>query len=183
MQILALPVYLWLFMGRQLANLNIAEQLVPVFLGLILLPLALAWLTEWASARSAGVTRFIQGSAWWSVPLLALVIFMIAVSQSGVVLEAGSLLWRVLVVFVLFLVAAAVVGQWLATLFGLVAASGRTLVFSLGTRNSFVVLPLALALPDVLAMAVVVIVFQSLVELFGMMAYLKWVPGWFESGQ
>jgi len=37
-------------------------------------------------------------------------------------------------------------------------------------------LPIALALPDYLAAAVVVIVFQSLVELFGIVAYLKWVP-------
>jgi ACR3 family arsenite efflux pump ArsB len=50
------------------------------------------------------------------------------------------------------------------------------LIFSFGTRNSFVVLPLAIALPEVWVAAVVVIVFQSLVELFGMVAYLKWVP-------
>lgn len=51
------------------------------------------------------------------------------------------------------------------------------LTFSFGTRNSFVVLPIALALPEAWQTAVVVIVFQSLVELFGMVAYLRWVPG------
>jgi ACR3 family arsenite efflux pump ArsB len=39
-----------------------------------------------------------------------------------------------------------------------------------------VVLPIALALPPSWEAAVVVIVFQSLVELFGMIAYLWWVP-------
>ena len=39
------------------------------------------------------------------------------------------------------------------------------------------VLPIALALPEAWQAAVVVIVFQSLVELFGMVAYLSWVPG------
>ncbi len=55
-------------------------------------------------------------------------------------------------------------------------SQGRVLVFSLGTRNSFVVLPLAIALPSSFDLAVVAIVFQSLVELFGMVAYLWWVP-------
>ena len=183
MQILALPFYLWLFMGEQLASLDIAEQLLPAFLSLILLPLLLAWLTEWLSTKRKRLSRFVQGLSWWPLPLLALVLFMVAVSQSNLVLEAGPVLWRVLVLFVLFLAAAAIVGRWLTRAFGLEASSGRTLVFSLGTRNSFVVLPLALALPDVWAMAVVVVVFQSLVELFGMMAYLKWVPRWFERGR
>jgi len=40
-----------------------------------------------------------------------------------------------------------------------------------------VVLPLALSIPEAWAAAVVVIVVQSLVELFGMMLYLRWVPG------
>ena len=49
-------------------------------------------------------------------------------------------------------------------------------MFSLGTRNSFVVLPLALALPPEWRLAIVVIVFQSLVELLGVLVYLKAVP-------
>jgi arsenite transporter len=54
----------------------------------------------------------------------------------------------------------------------------RTLVFSLGTRNSFVVLPFALALPGSWDIAVVVIVLQSVIELWGMVAYLWVVPRW-----
>ena len=64
----------------------------------------------------------------------------------------------------------------LGQIFRLPAESGRTLAFSFATRNSFVVLPLALALPASFEIAVVVIVFQSLVELFGMMFYLWWLP-------
>ncbi len=37
-------------------------------------------------------------------------------------------------------------------------------------------LPIALALPPGLELAVVVVVFQSLVELVGMALYLWWVP-------
>lgn len=53
---------------------------------------------------------------------------------------------------------------------------GRVLAFSFGTRNSFVVLPLALALPPSSDLAVVTIVFQSLVELLGVGVYLWWIP-------
>lgn len=52
----------------------------------------------------------------------------------------------------------------------------RVLAFSFGTRNSFVVLPLALALPAGWELAALVIVLQSLVELLGMAVYLVLVP-------
>lgn len=41
---------------------------------------------------------------------------------------------------------------------------------------SFVVLPFALALPADWETTVVVVVFQPLVELFGMVVYLWWLP-------
>ncbi len=83
---------------------------------------------------------------------------------------------QVSAVFVAYLILAAVGGVVLGRLFGLAPSATRALVFSLGTRNSFVVLPLALALPAAWQSATVVIVFQSLVELFGMVAYLWAVP-------
>jgi hypothetical protein len=53
------------------------------------------------------------------------------------------------------------------------------LTFSLETRNSFVVLPFALASPESRESTVVVIVGQSLVELFGMVLYLWWLPHYY----
>ena len=52
----------------------------------------------------------------------------------------------------------------------------RAIVFTGATRNSLVVLPLALALPDDLAVAAVVVVTQTLVEVLGMVAYVRVVP-------
>lgn len=80
-------------------------------------------------------------------------------------------------VFVLYLLAAAAVGKLInRAAAGLEARVGRTLTFSLGTRNSFVVLPLALFLPDAWSLVALVVVLQSMVELFGMVAYVRWVP-------
>jgi ACR3 family arsenite transporter len=51
-------------------------------------------------------------------------------------------------------------------------------IFSTGTRNSFVVLPLALALPPEWNLAVAVIVIQAFVEMLGMLTFIRVVPGW-----
>ena len=110
------------------------------------------------------------------VPLLAAVLLLIAATQVASMEGIRGVLLQVLPLFVGYLVLAALLGRTLGRLFGLAPPAARTLTFSLGTRNSFVVLPIALALPQDWQAAVVV-VFQSLVELFGMVAFLRLVPG------
>lgn len=78
-------------------------------------------------------------------------------------------------VFVACLVAAALACAALARLFRLKPPATRALIFSLGTRNSFLVRPIALALAPRWQTATIV-VFLSLVELFGIVAYLWVVP-------
>ena len=64
-----------------------------------------------------------------------------------------------------------------AALSALPVASARAAVFSATARNSLVVLPLALALPEPLAAtASAVVVTQTLVEVVGMVIYLRAVP-------
>ncbi|MDR7423268.1 MAG: bile acid:sodium symporter [Armatimonadota bacterium] len=175
-QIALLPLYLWLFTGETFSDILAAGRIVRVFVALIVLPLLAAWLTErWAEHRTerAGLVGRL---GWLPVPLLTLVVFLLAASQVHTVFGALPVLGHVLGVFLGFLVAAAVIGTATARLFALPPAASRTLMFSFGTRNSFVVLPLALALPAPWQAAAVVIVFQSLVELFGMVAYLWVVP-------
>lgn len=175
-QLCLLPVFLWLFMGDAFLELLAADRITLVFVSLIVLPLLAAWATErWAERRPHG-HKLVGRIGWLPVPLLAIVVFLIAASQIQAVFGALPVLGQVLGVFVAFLAAAALTGLVLARLFGLPAASGSALVFSLGTRNSFVVLPLALALAPQWQTATIVIVFQSLVELFGMVAYLWLVP-------
>ncbi|MGC5411681.1 arsenic resistance protein, partial [Streptomyces sp. DT225] len=67
-------------------------------------------------------------------------------------------------------------GKAVARLFRLDASAGRAIVFTGATRNSLVVLPLALALPDDLAITPVVVVTQTLVEVLGMVVYVRLVP-------
>lgn len=177
LQLLLLPAYLWLMLpaGDFSTALN-TEDLLPAALALIGLPLVAAALTErWVEAK-AQRNPWRGRLGWWPVPLLALVVFLIAGAQVGAVLDAGPVLLTVLPVFVAFLLVTALLARGLTAWLQLPMDAGRTLAFSLGTRNSFVVLPFALALPAGWATAVVVIVFQSLVELFGMVFYLWWLP-------
>lgn len=176
LQIALLPVFLWLFMGEAFLDLLAADRIAVVFATLILLPLAAAFGVErWAlgHANRAGIVARL---GWLPVPLLAVVVFLIAASQVAAVRDALPVLAQVAGIFVAYLIAAAFLGAALGRMTGLPAAGQRTLIFSLGTRNSFVVLPLALALGADWHTVAVVIVFQSLVELFGMVVYLWVVP-------
>ena len=175
-QLILLPIYIWLFMGNIVIELALGSHLLPAFFGLIVTPLILAWLTERLTEKYQQAQALVHWLGWLPVPLLALVVFLIAGSQVSLVIDNGALLWSTLVVFTLYLVVAAIVGKGLSGLFSLLPPVGRTLTFSLATRNSFVMLPLALSLPEPWRAAVVVIVFQSLVELFGMIVFLRWLP-------
>lgn len=176
-QIMALPAYLWWFLGNDWLRVAMTGHLLTAFTGLILAPLVLAWLTERLASSHLNARRLVHGLGFLPVPLLAVVVFVIAASQVNQVAGMTGVLLQVLLIFLAYLLFAALLGRALGRWFGLDPAAARTLTFSFGTRNSFVVLPIALALPEAWQVAVVVIVFQSLVELFGMVAYLKWVPG------
>lgn len=176
-QIVLLPLYLWLFMGDGLAVTISAGRMAAAFLAIIVVPLVLAGLTErWAEREVGHGERLIQRLGALPVPLLALVVFLIAGSQVEAVLGSLELIGDVLVAFVAFLAGSAVCGVVLGRAFSLPPDQARTLLFSFSTRNSFVVLPLALALPAGWEAAALVIVFQSLVELFGMLLFLWLVP-------
>lgn len=175
LQLLLLPLYLWWLARAELAAGFAPEQLLPA-LTVVLVPLALAALSErWIEARAErAVWR--ERLAWWPVPLLAVVVFLIAGAQVGAVRAAAWLMPVVVPLFIGYLLVAALIAKGLAAALKLPADQGRTLAFSLGTRNSFVVLPFALALPPGWETVAVVIVAQSLVELFGMLVYLWWLP-------
>ncbi|VFR34821.1 Arsenical-resistance protein ACR3 [plant metagenome] len=176
MQMVLLPLYLWLFMGADFMKIVSAGHMLGVFGVVIILPMALAYLTErWAEAqppRAALIARL----GWFPVPLLAIVLALIAASQVEAVLGSLPVLGSILAACLVFLLGSATCGVGLSKAFRLPTAQGRTLLFSFATRNSFVVLPFALALPSGWELAAIVVVFQSLIELFGMLAFLWLVP-------
>ena len=175
LQLVLLPGYLWV-MGdaTTLVSVNLAT-LAPALL-VVTVPLAGAALAQRYMQTHPRAGSLGDALAWAPVPLLGVVVFLIAGAQVGAVWQGLQVLPLVVPVFVVFLLAAALAAKALAHALALPATHGRTLAFSLGTRNSFVVLPFALALPAGWEATAVVIVVQSLVELVGMVAFLWWVP-------
>jgi len=178
LQLALLPVYLWAMADAgSLAQWD--SRALWAALLLVLVPLALAALGERWIKHIPGAVATRERLAWWPVPLLALVVFLIAGAQVGTLLDAWSAVSAAVPVFVVFLVVAPMLAKGIARFYRLPAAQGRTLAFSFGTRNSFVVLPIALALPVGWEVVAMVIVAQSLVELFGMVVYVWFAPALF----
>ncbi|MFJ9126651.1 arsenic resistance protein [Streptomyces sp. NPDC102340] len=175
-QMVLLPGYLYLFMGAGLSDLVAAGPFVEAFLTLIVVPLALAWLTQaWAARRPAG-QRFTDSVGITMVPLMAATLLTVVASQIPKLDDNLGDVARVVPFYVLFLLVMALAGRAVARLYRLDVPSGRAVVFTGATRNSLVVLPLALSLPDPLAVAAVVVVTQTLVEVVGMVVYVRAVP-------
>ncbi len=177
-QMVLLPLYLLLFLGSGLSDVVEAGPFAEAFVLLIVIPLALAWLTQaWAARRRAGQrTADALGTAM--VPLMCATLFAVVASQVPRLRAGGGLgdVGAVVPFYVAFLVVMAFAGVAVARAFRLAPRDGRAIVFTGATRNSLVVLPLALALPDDLAVAAVVVVTQTLVEVVGMVVYVRAVP-------
>ncbi|GHE39800.1 arsenic resistance protein [Streptomyces cellulosae] len=175
-QMVLLPGFLFLFMGSGLAEVVDVGPFVEAFVLLIVIPLALAWLTQvWAARRVAG-QKVADAMGTTMVPLMAATLLTVVASQVPKLNDSLTDVARVVPFYVLFLVVMAFAGLAVARLFRLDVPASRAIVFTGATRNSLVVLPLALALPDALAIAAAVVVTQTLVEVVGMVIYVRAVP-------
>lgn len=177
-QLLLLPVYFRLFIGPEVAEFIAAGPFVEAFVFIIALPLTVAWGTEVAGERSAAGTRWQAAMGWLPVPLLGLTLFVVVASQLPRVLASVERIAAVVPVYVAFLVVMPLFGRVAAGILGFHAGMGRALVFTSVTRNSLVVLPLAVALPAGYELAPAVVVTQTLVELTGMVILTRVVPAW-----
>lgn len=175
-QLALLPVYLWLFMGSEVADIVEPGPFMEAFGLLIVLPLTLAWATEAWAARSLAGARVKAAVDLTPVALLALTLLVVAASQFPRVRDDIERVAGVLPIYVAFLLLMLVVGRATGRALGFNVAAGRALIFTGATRNSLVVLPLALALGDEYALTAAVIVTQTLVEMLGMVAYVRVVP-------
>lgn len=176
-QLLLLPLYLWLFIGEEMIGIVQIGPFLEAFLLLIVVPLLLALLTQWWGRKKTTGAKALDITAWLPVPFMALVLLVVVASQIGKVYSDFGLIVRVIPIYVLFLIITPFVSRFIVYMFKLDKGAGRTLIFSVGIRNSLVVLPLALALPgDWATLTAAVIVTQTIVELIGALFYIKAVP-------
>ncbi len=175
-QILLLPLYLWLFLGSDTGELLRPGPFLEAFLWLIVAPLVLAWLTELWAKRHVGGARFTDAMAWAPVHLLALTLILVVGAEVPRIRNALGDVVGVVPIYLAYVVAAPVTGLAVARLFALDVGASRALVFSASTRTSLVVLPLALAAPFGSGLVAAIVVTQTLVELLAELAYIWLVP-------
>ena len=175
-QILLLPVFLWVFIGPDVAAAIDPAPFIEALIVLIIIPLAAAALTQALARRATLGMAVMTAMEALMVPLMMGTLAAVIGSQiTGIGTELGSLL-AVVPIYVAFLLVMVPLGLLAARGARLDAASTRAVVFSGATRNSLVVLPLALTLPGPLALAALVVVTQTLVELIGMVLYVRFLP-------
>jgi ACR3 family arsenite efflux pump ArsB len=177
LQLLLLPVYLGVMLGAQSQVVVAVGPFVEAFLLLIVAPMILAVLTTSLSRRSGLVSAWNDAWAWLPVPAMALVLMVVIGSQITAVVRDIGLLAPVIPVYIGFLLLAPLMGALASRLFKLPATTARAVTFSASTRNSLVVLPLALALPeDIRGLAAAAVITQTLVELVGELLYIRLMP-------
>ncbi|RWZ54637.1 arsenic resistance protein [Halobacillus fulvus] len=176
-QILLLPVYLWLFMGRDAVGIVAPGPFFEAFFGLILLPLAIALLFQLVARKSTVGKKMLDGSGWLLVPFMALTLFIVVASQVMKLPEYGGQVVQVIPLYIVFMVTMPIVSKYVAKWFRLDTGAGRALVFSGSTRNSLVVLPLALSLPDIGNFVAAIVITQTIIELLSELVYIQAVPG------
>jgi len=176
-QMLLLPIYLWIFMGKQASEIVNPGPFIEAFLIIIVLPLLLAVVLQLLSKKSLRSGQLLDVSAWIPVPLMALTLFVVVASQIGKLSEYWDILIKVVPIYIAFMFIMPFITRFIVKWFRLDVKSGRAVIFSAGTRNSLVVLPLALALPNNWSTLVAsIIVTQTIVELAGELIYVRLVP-------
>ncbi|GAA4693520.1 arsenic resistance protein [Pseudonocardia yuanmonensis] len=173
-QMALLPVLLGLFLGPAAAGAIAPGPFVEAFLGYIVLPLALAWVTQAWAARHRSGERVARAAGAGMVPLMVATLLLVVASQVPGLDGAAAVLGAV-PVYVLFLLAMVPLGALVARLLRLGSADARAVAFTGATRNSLVVLPLALAMPAGPVVAATVVT-QTLVEVVGMVVAVRAVP-------
>ncbi|GAA0192248.1 arsenic resistance protein [Glutamicibacter creatinolyticus] len=175
-QILLLPVYLFLFVGAEVLSVIEIGPFAKAFFLLIVLPLAAAAAVQSVSRRHHVGRTVEEVMAGAMVPLMMATLSVVLGSQIAAVGSQIGSLARVVPLYVAFVVAALAIGRLAGKTTGLDVPSTRAVMFSAATRNSLVVLPLALALPAPLGIAPLAVVTQTLVELVAMVVLVRLVP-------
>lgn len=176
-QILLLPVYLTLFTDAKISAIVSIRPFAEAFQLLIVLPLILAVITQLFAKSTLVGKALLKLTGQLPELLMAAVLFTVAAAQIGKVYNELSIILTVVPIYILYLIITPFISKLIASFFNLTPHTGRALAFSTGTRNSLVVLPLALSLPGewgVITSAVIVT--QTVAELIGELFYIKLIP-------
>lgn len=176
LQIVLLPLYLHFFLGPAVvAQLPLAPFL-RAFLWFIAVPLLLAALCQYVAHRYQQAQRLTDYLGALPVPATACVLFLVLASTLAQLQVALDLSLSLIPAYLLFALLAPALSWLFARCCALPSSQARAVAFSGATRNSLVVLPIGLAIPNALPGIAVVIVTQTLIELLSELLYIRVMP-------
>ena len=174
-QIILLPVYLWIILGTTAVGLIAPGPFVAALVIFILLPLGSSVVVRLLSRRSTSVDRCVQRVSRSMVPTMMLTLAAIAAAQVPLIASHLSELGGAAATFVVFAIIMTCLGAILARVLPLSVGQGRGLIFTAVTRNSLVMLPIVRAITaDGIGPSTVVA--QTMVELVFMLLLVRLVP-------
>lgn len=175
-QMLLLPVYLGLLAGEDVAALVTPEPFLHAFAVLIAAPLLMAGALQFLARKSEAAHGVVAALSIVPVPATALVLFVVICAVVPQLGAASNSVLTVAPIYLAFAVLAPIAGWLVARAFALPSEQSRSIAFSTATRNSLVILPLALSVPGAIPIVPAVIVTQTLIELLSELAYIRILP-------
>lgn len=172
-QMVILPIYLSVLLGDEVAQLIQFDTFVHAFVWFIAVPLTLAGLVQYFGNHSQKYATYIEPLNLLPVPATALVLLIVLASVMPQIGLAQTAALSVLPIYILFAAIAPLVGWIIAKAFKLDNITGRSVSFSASYRNSLVILPLALAIPNSMPVIPAVILTQTIVELCFLPIYIR----------
>lgn len=176
-QIILLPIYFTIFLTHSATNYIDLTTFLFAFIFFILIPVIIALILQKFSQINKGLNNLNQAISWLPVPMMALVLIAVIASQISFVTKDLTVIYRIIPIYICFAIVAPIIGNLCAKLFKLDVELRRSIAFSATTRNSLVVLPLALTLPQNLTLTVTsIIVTQTIIELIFEVIYIQVIP-------
>ncbi|MBE1237724.1 arsenic resistance protein [Phaeovibrio sulfidiphilus] len=175
-QMLLLGPFLEVMPGVGARGLLDPAPFLHALVWLIGIPLLAAGACQTGRVRRAAGERVMAGLGLLPVPATAAVLFVVVASVMPDVDRAREAALAVVPFYAAFACVAPLAGWGVGRAFRLGDRATRAVAFSAATRNSLVVLPLALAIPGALPVVPAVIVTQTLVELLSELVYIRVLP-------
>lgn len=175
-QMLLLPLYLGLLVGSDAAALVQPGPFIHAFVILIAIPLALAGIVQAVAARTLGGQKLADVLLHLPVPATALVLFLVVASVMPRIGDATAAALTAAPIYIVYAVVAPLLALLIARAFRLAPESSRAVAFSSATRNSLVIMPLALVVPGAIPVIPAVIVTQTMIELISELVYVWFIP-------
>jgi len=171
-QMLLLPVYIGIFLGSEVSNLVKIAPFLEAFIFLILIPLLLASFFQVFSKKSILLKKTLDILNIFPVPATAFVLLVVILAVVARLSQAINDILYIIPIYIAFAIISPIIGFSIGKIFKFQAKDKSAIAFSTATRNSLVILPLALAIPNALPLLPAVIVTQTFIELLSSIAYI-----------